>query len=264
MNRITILMSCFNCEETIDRAINSLFSQSYPNWILFLCDDGSSDNTKEKILQYSIKYPEKIKVFLNEKNEGLTYSLNKMIKDVKTEYIARMDSDDVSIYSRLEKQISFLDSNPEFSFCGSYIDKFDENGVYCTFKYIEKPQSKDFYWNSPYAHPTVMIKTKAILEVFGYRDIEKTVRCEDYDLWFRLYEKGYKGYNIQEPLLQYYEGRNSFNKRKFKYRINECKIRFEGFKRLNLYPLGIIYVVKPLIVGVIPGRILNKLKRNLT
>lgn len=263
MNEITILMPCYNCEKTIDKVIESILLQTYKNWILFLCDDGSSDNTKEKIREYCEKYPEKIKGFYNQENRGLTYSLNEMIKNVETKYIARMDSDDMAINTRLEKQFSFLEGNSQFSFCGSWIDKFDEDGVYCTIKYKEIPEIKDFYWNSPFAHPTIMIKTEVMMNLSGYRDIKKTLRCEDYDLWFRLYEHGYKGYNIQETLLEYYEGRYSFVKRKFRYRFNESKVRFEGYKKLKLYPLGYLYVIKPLVVGLIPGKLLNRIKRNL-
>lgn len=263
MGRITILMSCYNCEKTIDKAVHSILSQTFEDWILFLCDDGSSDNTKGIIAEYSRKYSNKIKCFYNQENKGLTYSLNSMIDHVKSEYIARMDADDIAINTRFEKQISFLEKHQQFSFCGSWINKFDEGGIYSTSKYKEVPINKDFYWNSPFVHPTIMIRSKIIKGVSGYRDIKKTLRCEDYDLWFRLYEKGYKGYNIQESLLNYYEGRYSFNKRKFKYRLNESRIRLEGYKRLHLYPLGLIYVIKPLIIGLIPAKSLNRIKRNL-
>lgn len=263
MNTITVIMSCYNCESSIDRSIQSILDQTYDKWMLYMCDDGSSDGTKDKLYEYANVYSNKIKVFINEQNQGLTYSLNKMLEAVETDYIIRMDADDIAMKTRFHKQFEFLEQHEEFSFCGSWVDKFDEDGVYGSVKYAEFPTKKDFYWNSPFAHPTIMIRSSVLKGMGGYRDIPKTVRCEDYDLWFRLYENNYIGYNIQEPLLEYYEGRESFVKRKFKYRINESKVRFEGYHRLHLYPKGYLYVMKPLILGLLPAKFISKVKRNL-
>lgn len=260
-NKITIIMGAYNVADTVGRAIDSLVAQTCDEWLLLICDDGSCDDTYGVIKSYEQRYPDKIHTYQNDKNHGLTYTLNFLVEKVQTEYIARMDADDVSIDDRLKKQMQFLDEHREYAFVGSSINKFDEGGIYCTCKMKEKPEKKDFLWNSPFVHPTIMIRTKSLREVGGYRDIPKTFRCEDYDLWFRLYEKGYKGFNINEVLLNYYEGQESFPKRKFIYRINEMRVRFEGYKRLNLFPIGIIYVIKPLLVGIIPIGVQKRIKK---
>lgn len=263
MGNIDIIMGIYNEEKTIRRAIDSILEQSIDNWRLLICDDGSRDNSFEIACSYEKKYPHKIVVYKNNQNMGLTYSLNKLIQTSSAEYIARMDADDVCLPNRLQEQMTFLDSNEQYAFVGSAINKFDEDGIFGTVKFPEKPIAKNFLWNNPYAHPTVMIRRKVINQIGGYRDIPATKRCEDYDLWMRLYEKGYKGYNIQTPLLNYYEGRNSYSKRKFEYRVNEAKTRFDGYIRNKLMPIGIIYVIKPFVVGIIPGNILRKIRRKV-
>lgn len=261
MKKVTVIMGAYNAASTAGRAIDSIVRQTYQDWLLFICDDGSSDHTQQVLKEYEKKYPEQIVVYQNKENRGLTYTLNQLIAQVETEYTARMDADDFCEAKRLIKQVEFLDSHKEYAFVGSSINKFDEDGVYEIKYYKEQPEKKDFLWNNPFVHPTIMIRTEVLKELGGYRDIKKTIRCEDYDLWFRLYERGCAGFNLQEPLLNYYEGKESFPKRRYRYRINEAKVRLEGYWRLNLLPAGWIYVLKPLFIGLIPVKVWKLLKK---
>lgn len=251
--RISVLMGAYNVEDTVGRAVESIIRQTNQEWCLLVCDDGSTDKTYAILEEYERKYPQLIKVYRNKQNKGLTYTLNRLIQKVNTEFIARMDADDISEKTRLDKEITFLDSHQDIALVGSSIYKFDEEGIFSTLILKKIPMKTDLYWNSPFVHPSIMIRTEVIKALQGYRDIEMTRRCEDYDLWFRLYSKGYQGYNLQEPLLYYYEGRKAYSKRKYKYRINEAKVRWNGYKINGLLPLGIIFVIKPLIVGLIPN-----------
>ncbi len=258
MADIDIIMGVFNEEQNIKRAVDSILRQSFEDWRLLVCDDGSTDRTAQILDTYAEAYPHKIFVYRNHSNRGLTYSLNRLIGISKAPYLARMDGDDLCHEKRLEREKAFLDRHPEYALVGSSINKFDGDGVFARKAFPEYPGRKDLLWNNPFAHPTVMIRRSVLLELGGYRDVESTVRCEDYDLWMRLYERGYKGYNIQEPLLYYYEGRSSYAKRKFKYRWNEIRTRFEGFKRNGLLPQGILFVLKPLAVGLVPAEFMVK------
>lgn len=260
---VDIIMGVYNEEKYIERAINSIIQQTDNRWRLLICDDGSIDKTILIVEKFISRYPQKIKLYRNDKNMGLTYSLNRLLELTDAKYIARMDADDLSVPERLEKQIQFMEEHKEYAFVGSSIEKFDEIGTFGINMYPETPEKKDFLWNNPFAHPTTMIRRKVLVEAGGYRDIPMTKRCEDYDLWMRLYELGYKGYNIQEPLLLYFENRNSYSKRKFVYRINEFKTRYDGFKRNGLMPKGIIYIFKPFFVSLIPNFILRKIRRNI-
>lgn len=103
---------------------------------------------------------------------------------------------------------------------------------------------------------------KDILDkVNNYRVEKITRRAEDYDLFMRIYANGYKGYNMQEFLYQFREDHDAYKRRAYKYRIDDVQIRYRGFKMLGLMPVGLLYVIKPLIVGLIPQVILSKMRR---
>ena len=94
-----------------------------------------------------------------------------------------------------------------------------------------------------------------------YSENKKIGRSEDYDLFMRMYAAGFKGYNFQETLLRYREDRNAHKKRKFKFTFAEARVRFNGFKLLKLFPKGIIYVIKPILIGLIPAKIWFSLRK---
>jgi glycosyltransferase EpsE len=261
MSLIDIIMGAYNEEKTIARAIDSILNQSMTDWRLLVCDDGSKDHTVEILRQYESKHPDKIVVYENDRNRGLTFSLNRLIGESDAKYIARMDADDVCDSMRLEREFAFLEEHSDYAMVGSAINKFDDEGIFATVKFPEKPQKKDLLWNNPFAHPTIMIRANVLKSLCGYSDLPRTLRCEDYDLWMRLYEIGQKGYNIQDSLLNYYEGKSSYKKRKFKYRLAEARTRLDGYRRNGLMPLGIVYALKPIFVGLVPRSILIKKRK---
>ena len=106
-----------------------------------------------------------------------------------------------------------------------------------------------------------MVRRKSLLDVNGYDTSKKTYRAEDYNLWFRMYANGSRGYNIQEALYEVRDDRNAIKSRKYSYRVNESYVRFHGYKLLKLPRKAYIYVFKALIVGLVPGKIYNKIRR---
>ena len=111
-------MSVFNGEKHVNSAIKSILNQTFRDFEFIIIDDGSKDNTLKVIKEYA-KIDNRIKVIRNLTNIGLTKSLNKAIKLSKGEFIARQDTDDISLPNRLEKQIEFLQKNPDCALCGS-------------------------------------------------------------------------------------------------------------------------------------------------
>lgn len=261
MPKVSVIMGIYNTnDETIVRAsINSILNQTYRDFEFIICDDGSTDNTYE-LLKKIAKTDNRIIIMKNNKNMGLAQTLNNCLKKSKGEFIARMDSDDISLPTRLEKQLDFLENNPDYSLVGSNVILFDEMGEWGIRTLPEYPNKKNFLFNSPFVHPSVFIRKSSLEVLNGYTVKKETRRCEDYELFMRFYAKGWYGYNIQEPLLKYRENKEAYSRRKFIYRIDETKIRFEGFKTLNLMPVGLIYTIKPLIVGLVPQRILAILR----
>ena len=119
---------------------------------------------------------------------------------------------------------------------------------------------EDFLFNSPIIHPAILIRKEELDKVNNYLDIKRTLRCEDYDLFMRLYANGCKMYTIQEYLFDYREDKDCYARRKYKYRIYNMQTRLYGYKLLDLMPKGYVYAIKPLIVGLIPVKILNILR----
>ena len=102
-------MGIYNCANTLEEAIESILTQTYQEWELIMCDDSSQDNTYEVATSFSKKY-ENIIVFQNERNMGLNYTLNRCLEKANGKYIARMDGDDISLPTRLEKRSGFFRS----------------------------------------------------------------------------------------------------------------------------------------------------------
>ena len=260
---VSIIMGIYNTKkkEFLEKSLNSILNQTYNNYELIICDDGSTNECMKWAKE--ICAGDKRVVFIkNEKNEGLAYTLNQCLEIAKGEYIARMDDDDESALNRLERQINFLKNHKEVDLVSSNINLFDDTGIYGEEKYPEYITKEDFLFNSPIVHPAIMARKKAFDIVGGYRNINMTIRVEDYDLFMRMFAKKVNMYVIQENLLYYRADReNTRRRKKYRYRINEAKVRYFGFKMLDLLPKGYIYILKPLILGLIPIDIIRKIKR---
>lgn len=257
---VSIIMGVLNAENRMKDAIKSIQNQIFTDWEFIICDDGSTDSTYNVLLNLAEK-DRRIKPIKNEKNLGLTRTLNRCLEIAKGKYIARMDDDDFSYVNRLEVQVNFLEENTEYDFVSSAVDVYDGEKVVYKEKRKEFPQKEDFLWNSPFVHPATMFRTLKIKEVYGYRFAQETRRAEDYDLFMRMYAEGMKGYNFQEAVLRYFVNLEAMRKRRYKYRIDEAIVRYKGFKRLGLFPKAVIYVIKPLVVGLLPNRLLFKIKQ---
>ncbi len=261
---VSVIMGVYNQwdEKVLREAVNSILRQSYENLEFIIWDDGS---TKEAaaIVQSLEDLDSRIVVMRREENKGLAFSLNECILHAKGKYIARMDADDISLRTRLEKQVDFLENHLEYGWCGCNTELFDEEGVWGERPYPEIPQMVDYYKFSPYAHPSVMFRAELFDEGRGYLATEETLRCEDYEIFMHLIQKGQKGYNLQENLFRYRETKDSYRKRKVKYRINEAKTRYKNYKQMGkLFPVGWIFVLRPVVACFIPPIMLEFIKRS--
>lgn len=248
--KISVIMGIYNCEDTLAESIESVLNQTYSNWELIMCDDASVDNTY-KIAEKYTDMDKRIKVIKNIKNEGLAFSLNKCLEIADGQYIARHDSDDICILNRFEKQIQFMESN-NFAIVGSNVEYFDASGTWGRHIIKQSPDKLDVFKQSMFSHPTILVKASVMREVNGYTVSDYTFRTEDYDLFSKIYAKGYLGYNIQEALLKVRRDKDAYKRRKFKYRIDESKCKYIAWKRLNISFKDIYVIVIPIIKGIIP------------
>lgn len=258
---ISVIMGAYNCERTIESCIEAILAQTYKRWELIICNDGSKDKTLGILKGYQKKYPDKIIVLNNEKNEGLNYTLNKCLKFAKGQYIARMDGDDLCKTNRLQRELEVLQSEPELAFVSTLMEYFDEAGVWGVSNNKEYPINKDFLSGSPFCHAPCMIKKEAIDSVRGYSESKWLLRVEDYHLWLKLYQKGFKGKNIQEVLYSMRDDREAYSRRKFRYRINEAYVKLLVVKLLRLPIWDYAYALKPILVGVLPSKLYTYLHK---
>ena len=261
MPRVSIISGAYNVANVFSfhASMSSILAQSFEDFEYIICDDGSEDSTWELLCEYA-KKDKRIKLLQNEKNMGLAFSLNRCIEVSTGEYIARHDLDDYSHKERLAKQVEFLDNNKDISLLGTQAYLFDKNGIWGKEHFPLSVGKKDFLFTSPYQHGAMMIRRNALLEVGCYRVAKETRRAEDYDLFMTMHTK-FNGANLDELLYYFCEDDSSLKRRKYKYRIDDVKVRFRGFKRLGLMPKGFFYAIKPIFVGLIPAKMLNKLKK---
>ena len=243
------------------QAVDSILDQSLRELEFIICNDGSNQEVSEHLREIA-KKDERIILLESENNRGLAFSLNRCIAVAKGKYIARMDDDDISKVERLKIQYDFLESHKEYAWCGTNAELFGRQGVWGKRSMPVCPSDKDFLKFSPYVHPSVMYRAELFEVEENYLISAETLRCEDYEIFMRFHQKGYQGYNLQEELFLYREEPESFQKRKWIYRVNEAKIRYRNFKKMKLlFPMGWIYVIRPLAAMALPVKLIQMLKR---
>jgi glycosyltransferase involved in cell wall biosynthesis/GT2 family glycosyltransferase len=186
--KISVIMSVYNDEKYLKEAVESILNQTYSDFEFIIVNDGSTDNTKKILHQFS---DPRIKIINNEKNIGLTKSLNIALKSARGEYIARMDGDDISHPLRFEKQVAFLEKHQECLVLGTFMHMIDENGnkigLWGRYENFEDIKTGLLIQNE-IGHGSTMLRRSAIEKV-GYYD-ENFLYAQDYDLWLRLSEIG--------------------------------------------------------------------------
>lgn len=183
-------------EEYLREAIESILNQTYTDFEFIIVNDGSTNNAEEVILSYQ---DQRIR-YHKQENLGLSKTRNRLLELSEGEYLAFMDSDDISLPQRLEKQVNVLDHNPQVGVVGGWLEQFQ--GKSDIWKYIEKPRILDFYfYGNQFAQPLAMIR-KSFLQKYGLRYNEDYPPAEDYELWSRAV-RYMEFYNIPEVLLKY-------------------------------------------------------------
>lgn len=233
MARISVLMGVYNCASTLQEALDSLYAQTYKDFKIILCDDGSKDNTL-KIAEENGRLHPNVIVIKNERNMGLNFTLNHCLEYADTEYIARMDGDDISLPTRFEKEIEFLDKHSDYAVVSTPMVYFDENGDFRRGKGGGEVRKSDFVHGSPICHAPSMSRTAVIKGVGGYSVDDKLLRVEDYHLWFKVYAAGHKLFRLSECLYKMRDDRNAMARRNWMTRRNEAYVQHVGYKMIGI------------------------------
>lgn len=235
--KITVLMPVYNGERYLHESIESILTQTFTDFEFLIINDGSTDRSIDIIQTY---HDPRIKLISNDKNMKLIATLNKGLKLAQGKYIARMDCDDISLPTRLEKQFLFMERNTNIGVCGSWIQLLGIGEGH-----IEKyPTDSDdiqasllFY--CAIAHPTVMIRTE-MLRKHNLEYDSKHLHAEDYGLWKRC-STLFPLANIPEVLLKYRIWNESVSNRFVIPKIQTLKnFVVDDLKSLGLEPEKIL------------------------
>lgn len=233
---ISVVMPAYNAQEYIGEAIQSILNQTFTNFELLIIDDASTDRTLLLIRQYQKKDP-RIRVTVNKTNLQIAGSLNKLIKLVRSEFIARMDADDISFPDRLRLQYKLIKENNKIGVVGADMIIINKDGIpFSKREYPEhnKELKKVMFRYSPFAHPVVMFRKK-VFEEFGGYNVDM-VPCEDIDLWFRIGTK-YQFASIPKTLLSYRNVIYSNSTKSLKgLELLGFRIRIDAVRRYDYQP----------------------------
>lgn len=231
LHTAVVLMSVYHLEkaENLDACLNSIVNQTHlPQKIVLVKDGPLSQRLEEVIDRYVGLYPDLYEIVPLPENRGLSRALNIGLEFCNGEYVFRMDSDDISLPKRFEKQLRFMERHPEIGVLSCAMYEFDQDP--------NKPQHiktvvteheaivKQFPWRNPINHPACCYRTELVRQAGGYPELRY---LEDYYLWSKLLCKGVRFHNLAEPLYLYRFNRATLTRRGgwVNYR-NECFLRW--------------------------------------
>lgn len=203
--KVSVLMSVYIKEkpEYFKAAMDSVLAQSYPVNEIMLIEDGPlTEALYETIRLYKEQYPDVIRTFAFEQNQQLGRALAKGVELCSNELVARMDTDDIAMPDRIEKQVAYMEEHPEVHVLGGSIREFNDEGTTNRVKYMPKTQDEILNYvknRNPLNHMTVMFRRSAILKAGNYQHFPY---LEDYSLWSRMLSAGYQIRNLEDILVR--------------------------------------------------------------
>lgn len=240
MSSIAVLMSVYKNErgKRLDRCLNSIWNEQTvkPEQIILIEDGELTPELYSVIEQYKQEVGKSLIVHINKENLGLTKSLNIGLHYVKSDYIARIDSDDYCVNSRFDKQSNFLDNNPEVDVVGGFLSIVDANGkekYVKSYKETHEEMMRDIGWKCPLAHPAVMMRT-TMFTIKGLSYNEAFRNSQDIALWVDAIMANCRFHNLQEPMVYFTEDDDIY-KRRGKVR---AKNEYISFKKGAKYVYG--------------------------
>lgn len=249
---ISIITSVYNDRNNLNKCIKSVINQTYNKFEFIIIDDGSTDNSL-KIINDFAKKDNRIKIIINQKNLGLTKSLNKGIRKSRYNFIARLDSDDWWEKGKLKKQLDFLLENKEYGIVGTNV--IIMNRATGKRERLDLPENDHsiremLLKTTPFVHSSIMFRKDIVPN--GYN--ERFSTSQDYELYARILLKT-KGYNLQTYLTH----RSIYDKSSISYkkwktqRLNRIKMRFIVFKAYKHSLLNYRYFLPDILILLIPS-----------
>ena len=270
MNKIAVIICVYKNDtfEQFNQMFESLEKQTLKNFDIFVQLDGKIKSDLYSYLD-NLKNSSKI-VYLGkrEENKGFAYSLNELVNIVlesgQYKYIVRMDSDDICMIDRIEKQYKFMEKNPQIDVCGGWIEEFNiDDGSSQIIKYPEKNSEiiAHLAKRNPIAHVTTFLRADFFHKVGLY---DKSKLNEDLDLWIRALAQGVLFYNIQEVLVKVRTSDDFFSRRKnFKRAVEVMQLKIIATKVFSFGIKGYIYAFLHFILFMSPSWLKSTIYKNL-
>lgn len=257
----TVLISVYAKESSgnLRSCIDGILAQTVPPDEILIVKDGKLTLELEELLyEYEVAYPELFTFVAYEENRGLWYALSVGVPMCRNELIMRMDTDDISLSERAERQLDLLEKRPEVGCVGSMVTEF-VGDMYHPTSLVELPEEhadivKFGKRRCPYRHPTLLFKKSAVMAAGNYQEMPM---FEDYDLYMRLVSSGCILYNIQESLVWVRVGDDFFARRgSFSYMCEMLRFKGACLRRGDLTLVQFIASALPhVVVCLVPNRL---------
>jgi len=202
--KISVIMTCYNRPDFLKISIESILNQTYSNFELIIVDDCSNKKTIELLQKYK-KKDSRVRLYFNKKNLGPTYTFNRGLSLSKSNIIARMDSDDISHYKRLEIQIEYLKRNPKVFVVGTGVNFINKKGDIIRKLFLKKEQKeiwKVLKYTSPLINTSYMANTDKKSKKLLYLN-NLFYPADDYFSWYKILKEKYQITNIDNILVDY-------------------------------------------------------------
>jgi len=258
----TVLMSCYNCEDTLSKSLASICQTTKYSIEYLLIDDASSDTTPFILAEFKRKNPN-CTIITNTSNQGLGYSLMVGVLLAKGRYIIRSDADDISLPGRFDAQLDFLYSHPDCDILGTAIYKKRITNDHPAVTLLSNPKdhseiTKRIY-RCPVFHPTVVFNRVSILKAGNYN--RRYRRRQDYELWFRCILFGLKFSNLLDPFVVYSYNPKQEKNTDLRLRLHQTYIALKWGFLLRIPPHRIAKSLLPLLKSFIPRSLLPLISR---
>lgn len=212
-NGYSVLMSVYAGEkpEHLQAAIDSMLDQSLPTDDFILVCDGPLTDALDTVIA---AYPQ-LRVVRLPRHEGISAALNEGLLHCRHEFVARMDSDDVSLPQRCRDQLQYLLTHPDIAILSGTVVEFDHDPALVTGqRTLPEDHARICRFSrkrNPFNHPAVMFRKSAVIAAGGY--FGNYPLFEDYDLWIRMLCAGFRGKNLREPVLYMRAGNTLYHRR---------------------------------------------------
>lgn len=253
---VSVIMPVYNTRDFVTEAIESIRNQTLKNWKLLIIDDHSTDGSWDIIQDFAQK-DQRIHIFRNRQNRGLVRSLNTLIPKTTGTYVARMDSDDISLPDRLEKQVAFLEKHPSIVACGGQEYIINEHGVAVAEKHFPTDPTACYrmIMNMMVIQPPVLMARGTIFRTLLYDN--HIFKNDDISMHFKLLEHG--GFsNVNDIIFKYRKRMDSItNKDPKRAYFLALMVRINAILNHNFRPPvlnTILAILESVLVGILPNQ----------